>query len=206
MGEEFSTLSKMDLYPAFLLLLLALSAQSQPLGNNGADNGSNGETKTLNCPPGSAIASGCSGTHCEATCGSKKVEMECPEAWININGSTVTCGKKPDCFPFCDKEGQPMNNGGTSRQAWSSGDQITVDCPPGSSMASSCSGTHCVVACGNGKKVEMECPQGGINISGSTATCGENKKWEPEACFPFCDKDGRAFQKELEDGCFPFCD
>ena len=82
----------MDLYPAFLLLLLALAAQSQPLigdkpvnkqgdQSNGADNGSNGGMR--------------------------------------------------------------------------SGDQITVDCPPGSSMASSCSGTHCVVACGNGKKVRQ---------------------------------------------------
>merc|ERR1712179_379740 len=124
--KEFSTLSKMDLYPAFLLLLLALSAQSQPLiGDN------------------------------------------------------------------------PANE---------QGDQITVDCPSGSSINGTCVGTHCVVACGNGKKVEMECPEGGINIEGSTATCGENKKWEPEPCFPFCDKKGEAFQKELEDGCFPFCD
>merc|ERR1712105_305887 len=130
-------------YPAFLLLLLALSAQSQPLGNNGADDGSNGGAKTVNCPPGTAMASGCSGTHCEVSCGSekvemecpdewinvngstvngtcvgthcvvdcgngKKVEMECPDEWININGSTATCGKKPACFPFCDKEGQPL--------------------------------------------------------------------------------------------------
>merc|ERR1712105_419227 len=82
------------------------------------------------------MASGCSGTHCEVSCGSEKVEMECPDEWINVNGSTVTCGKKPDRFPFCDKEGQPqpMNNGGTSRQARSSGDQKTVDCPPGSSI------------------------------------------------------------------------
>merc|ERR1712025_708738 len=197
-------LSKMDLYPAFLLLLLALAAQSQPLGNNGADNGSNGGTKTINCPPGTAMASACSGTHCEVSCGSEKVEMECPQGGINIEGSTVTCGKKwePEaCFPFCDKEGQPMNNGGTSRQARSSGDQKTVDCPPGSSMASSCSGTHCVVTCGNGKKVEMECPDEWININGSTATCGK----KPD-CFPFCDKEGQPLK-----GClpgspgFPFC-
>merc|ERR1712105_492925 len=144
------------------------SAQSQPLGNNGADDGSNGGAKTVNCPPGTAMASGCSGTHCEVSCGSEKVEMKCPDEWINVNGSTVTCGKKPDCFPFCDKEGQPqpMNNGGTSRQARSSGDQKTVDCPPGSSVNGTCVGTHCVVDCGNGKKVEMECPDEWINING----------------------------------------
>merc|ERR1712025_1476439 len=197
-------LSKMDLYPAFLLLLLALAAQSQPLGNNGADNGSNGGTKTINCPPGTAMASACSGTHCEVSCGSEKVEMECPQGGINIEGSTVTCGKKwePEaCFPFCDKEGQPMNNGGTSRQARSGGDQKTVDCPHGSSINGTCVGTQCVVTCGNGKKVEMECPDEWININGSTATCGKKP-----ACFPFCDKEGQPLK-----GClpgspgFPFC-
>merc|ERR1712243_310182 len=91
------------LYPAFLLLL-ALSAQSQPLGNNGADNG--GTSNTLNCPPGSGTTSSCVGTRCVASCGSEKVEMECPEGGIDINGSTVTCGKAKKvtfapCFPFC---------------------------------------------------------------------------------------------------------
>merc|ERR1712098_962582 len=205
MGTEKSfRLSKMDLYPAFLLLLLALSAQSQPLGNNGADNGSNGETKTLDCA-GSSMASARTGTHCVASCGNgKKVEMECPEEGINIKGSTVTCGKKwePEaCFPFCDKEGQPRNNGGTSRQARSSGDQKTVDCPPGSSINGTCVGTQCEVTCGNGKKVEMGCPDEWININGSTATCGKKP-----ACFPFCDKEGQPLK-----GClpgspgFPFC-
>merc|ERR1712105_122421 len=48
-------------------------------------------------------------TQCVVECGNgKKVEMECPDEWININGSTATCGKKPACFPFCDKEGQPL--------------------------------------------------------------------------------------------------
>merc|ERR1712112_272201 len=149
-------------YCCFLLCL-----QSQPLGNNGADNG---ETKTLDCA-GSSMTSACTGTHCVASCGNgKKVEMECPEEGIKIDGSTVTCGKKWEpkpCFPFCDKEGQPipMNNGGTSRQARSSGDQKTVDCPPGSTINGTCVGTQCEVTCGNGKKVEMECPEGGINIT-----------------------------------------
>merc|ERR1712112_625431 len=123
-------LSKMDLYPAFLLLLLALAAQSQPLiGDN------------------------------------------------------------------------PANE---------QGDQITVECPPGSSINGTCVGTHCVVECGSGKKVEMECPEGGIKIDGSTATCGKKVEFpsglEFPPCFPFCDKEGQAFQKDLEDGCFPFCD
>merc|ERR1712105_357963 len=165
MGTEKSfSLFQRWIYPAFLLLLLALSAQSQPLGNNGADNGSNGETKTINCPPGFACASACSGTHCEVSCGSEKVEMECPEGGIKIKGSTVTCDKKwePEaCFPFCDKEGQPMSNGGTSRQARSSGDQKTVDCPPGSSMASSCSGTHCVVHVETAKRLRWNARRGG---------------------------------------------
>merc|ERR1712058_65784 len=104
-------------------------------------------------------------------------------------------------LPFCDKEGQPMNNGGTSRQARSSGDQKTVDCPPGSSINGTCVGTQCEVTCGNGKKVEMECPDEWININGSTATCGKKP-----ACFPFCDKEGQPLK-----GClpgspgFPFC-
>jgi len=63
----------------------------------------------VDCPPGSSINGTCVGTQCEVTCGNgKKVEMECPDEWININGSTATCGKKPACFPFCDKEGQPL--------------------------------------------------------------------------------------------------
>merc|ERR1711934_375084 len=79
-------------------------------------------------------------------------------------------------------------NGGTS-----SGGQKTLNCPTGSSVSSSCTGTHCVVACGNGKQVEMECPLEGVDTSttnwpnGSsitTATCGE--KFDPPACFPFC--------------------
>merc|ERR1712025_566054 len=178
----------MVLYPAFLLLLLALSAQSQPLGNNGADNGSNG----VDCA-GSSINGNCDGTQCVVTCGNgKKVEMECPEGGINITAGTATCG---------EKEGQPMPNGGTSRQARSSGDQKTVDCPPGSPINGTCVGTQCEVTYGNGKKVEMECPDEWININGSTATCGK----KPD-CFPFCDKEGQPLK-----GClpgspgFPFC-
>merc|ERR1712025_335065 len=193
-------LSKMDLYPAFLLLLLSLAAQSQPLiGAN-----QQGDQKTVDCA-GSSINDNCDGTQCVVTCGNvKKVEMECPEEGINITAGTATCGKKlefPPCFPFCDKEGQPMNNGGTSRQARSSGDQKTVDCPPGSPINGTCVGTQCVVTCGNGKKVEMECPDEWININGSTATCGK----KPD-CFPFCDKEGQPLK-----GClpgspgFPFC-
>merc|ERR1712243_25762 len=64
------------------------------------------DQKTLNCPPGSGTASSCVGTRCVASCGSEKVEMECPEGGIDINGSTVTCGKAKKvtfapCFPFC---------------------------------------------------------------------------------------------------------
>merc|ERR1711955_156569 len=64
------------------------------------------ERKTLNCPPGSGTTSGCVNTHCVASCGSEKVEMECPDGGIDINGSTVTCGKAKKvtfapCFPFC---------------------------------------------------------------------------------------------------------
>merc|ERR1712121_248624 len=79
-------------------------------------------------------------------------------------------------------------NGGMSRQARSSGDQKTVDCPPGSSMTGTCVGTQCVVTCENGKKVEIECPEKGIDINGSTATCGKAKKVTFAPCFPFCDK------------------
>ena len=35
----------------------------------------------------------------------------------------------------------------------SSGFEKTLNCPPGSSVYSSCTGTHCVVTCGNGKQV-----------------------------------------------------
>merc|ERR1719222_795439 len=75
----------------------------------------------------------------------------------------------------------------------SSGFEKTLNCPPGSSVFSSCTGTHCVVTCGNGKQVEMECPLEGVNtsttnwpngFSTTTATCGE--KFDPPACFPFC--------------------
>merc|ERR1712133_94288 len=127
MGTEKSfRLFRRWIYPAFLLLLLALSAQSQPLikdkpaneqgdQNNGADNGI---------------------------------------------------------------------NGGRSRQARSSGDQKTGDCPPGSDINGTCVGTRCVVECGNGKKVEMECPEEAINVTGGTATCGKKLEFPP--CFPFC--------------------
>merc|ERR1712114_58314 len=76
-------------------------------------------------------------------------------------------------------------NGGMSRQARSSGDQKTLDCTPGSSMADACVGTRCKVSCG-GKEVEMECPEGGVNIDGSTVTCGKAKKVTFAPCFPFC--------------------
>merc|ERR1712243_109376 len=63
-------------------------------------------------------------------------------------------------------------------------DQKTVDCPPGSDINGTCDGTHCVVRCGNGKKVEMECPEEAIKVSGGTATCGKKLEFPP--CFPFC--------------------
>merc|ERR1712121_583755 len=88
---------------SFCCFLLCLHKVNNGV-NNGADNG--GTSKTLNCPPGSGTTSGCVNTHCVASCGSEKVEMECPEGGIDINGSTVTCGKAKKvtfapCFPFC---------------------------------------------------------------------------------------------------------
>ena len=50
----------------------------------------------------------------------------------------------------CNQNNGAVNegNGGTT-----SGGQRTLNCPPGSYVSSSCTGTHCVVACGNSKQV-----------------------------------------------------
>merc|ERR1712107_476703 len=93
--------------------------------------------------------------------------------------------------PFNTSDPGQASNGGNEGRT--SEGQRTLNCPPGSSVSSTCTGTQCVVACGNGKQVEMECPLEGVNTSttnwpnGSsttTATCGE--KFDPPACFPFC--------------------
>ena len=52
---------------------------------------------------------------------------------------------------YCTGGNNGAGNGGFG--GTSSEFEKTLNCPPGSSVFSSCTGTHCLVTCGNGKQV-----------------------------------------------------